>query len=110
MENEFSEPQNQQPDSFKDKIWPFVRKHKYLWFTIAFLVVFVFLAENNLLLTLRLHKEVSALKKQEEVLREEIYTDSVKFHSLSGDADALEHYGREHYYMKCNDEDIFIVK
>jgi cell division protein FtsB len=30
--------------------------------------------------------------------------------SLFGSKEALEAYGREHYYMKRADEDIFIIK
>ena len=46
----------------------------------------------------------------ERELAEAIVQDSVNNAELKGNLDAIEHYGRENYYMKRADEDIFVIK
>jgi hypothetical protein len=36
--------------------------------------------------------------------------DSINAATISSSLDAKEHYGREHYYMKRPNEDIFVIK
>ena len=87
-----------------------VLKNKYFITFAIFLAIFLFLDENNLLVTLRLKKEVSQLEQQAAALREDIVKDSIQAQSLRSDRAAIERYGREAYYMKRADEDIYIIK
>lgn len=91
------------------KIWKVV-KNKYVIATIVFLVVIFFLDENNLLVTFSLKRDVDRLKAEERSLVEGIATDSVQTQALKYDRKAIERYGRENYYMKCANEDIYIIK
>lgn len=91
------------------KIWKVV-KNKYVAATLVFLLFFLFLGENNLLVTHRLKKEVAEMNKENEMLEKNIRQDSIEAVSLTGNPEALEAYGREHYYMKRANEDIFVVK
>lgn len=91
------------------KVWR-VFKNPYVAATIIFLLFYFFLGENNLRVRFGLQKEVSALQKETVLLEEGIRQDSIEAGSLRDNPDALEAYGREHYYMKRADEDIFIVK
>lgn len=91
------------------KIWKVV-KNKYVAATLIFLLFFLFLGENNLVVTHRLKKDLSELNKECEMLETNIQQDSIEAVSLLGDPDALEAYGREHYYMKRANEDIFVIK
>ena len=83
---------------------------KYWVATAVFAVVILFLDQNNLLVTMKLGRQVNQLHNQEEELREAIVQDSINNAALKGDLDAIEHYGRENYYMKRADEDIFVIK
>ena len=83
---------------------------KYWVAAAAFLVVILFLDPNGLPVTLRLGEEVHELHNEEEDLKKAIVQDSVNAAQLSQSPDAMEHYGRENYYMKRPDEDIFVVK
>lgn len=91
------------------KIWKVV-KNKYVAATLVFLLFFLFLGENNLIVTHRLKNEMAELNEENELLEKNIQQDSVEAMSLLGNPDALEAYGREHYYMKRADEDIFVIK
>ena len=89
-------------------IWKVV-KNKYVAVSLAFLLFFFFVGENNYLVANRLQREVSQLSRECEALRAEIEKDSIEANSLFSDPQALEAYGREHYYMKRPNEDIFII-
>lgn len=83
---------------------------KYAVATLIFLVVILFLDTNNLMVTRKLHRQLSDLKAQEQELREAIAADSVASMALQDNPDAKERYGRENYYMKRKNEDIFVLK
>ena len=83
-------------------IWRIV-KNKYVAATLIFLLFFLFLGENNVMVTHKLNREVSELNKEADLIRQGIEQDSIA-------AEAIETYGREHYYMKRQNEDIFLVK
>ena len=91
------------------KMWR-VLKNPYVAATIVFLLFYLFLGENSLKVRRPLSREVSSLQKEAGLLEEGIRQDSIEAASLRDNKDALEAYGREHYYMKRPDEDIFIIK
>jgi cell division protein FtsB len=90
-------------------IWRIV-KNKYVAATLIFLLFFIFLGENSLLVINRLSREVSELRKDASIIEKDIQQDSIAAVSLYGNPDAIETYGRENYYMKRENEDIFIIK
>ena len=86
-------------------IWKVIR-NKYVAATLVFLLFFLFLGENNVLVTHQLKRDVASLNREIDLLEH----DSAEAESLFGNMDALETYGREHYYMKRDNEDIYIIK
>lgn len=93
----------------KNKILKWVG-NKYLIAFVVFAVLILFLDENNLMVTMRLRKEVSRLHNEEKELKEAIVADSAQAATIRESLDAKEHYGRENYYMKGADEDVFVVE
>lgn len=91
------------------KIWNVV-KNKYVAATLIFLIFFLFLGENNLIVTHRLKRDLAELNKENELLEQSIQQDSAEAVQLYNDIEALEAYGREQYYMKRANEDIFVIK
>ena len=83
---------------------------KYWVATAVFVVVILFIDPNNLLVTHRLHRQVSELHDEERQLRVDIHQDSINAAAIEQNLDAIEHYGRENYYMKRTNEDIFVVR
>ena len=93
--------------------WNKVKKvvlNKYFIATVVFLVVIVFFDEYSLRVSSRLHRQVDELHSEEQALKEAIVEDSAANAELRGSLDAKEHYGRENYYMKRADEDVFVIK
>lgn len=94
---------------FFSKLWKII-KNKYVAATLIFLLFFLFLGENNVRVIHRLKRELDGLNKEARLIEQDIRQDSMEAVSLFGSKEALEAYGREHYYMKRPDEDIFIIK
>ncbi len=84
--------------------------NKYIIATLVFVVLIFFLDEYNLMVTGRVQRQVNELHAEEAALREAIVTDSLNAMELRDNLDAKERYGRENYYMKRPNEDIFVIK
>ncbi len=83
---------------------------KYIVATLIFVAVIVFIDDYSLRVSSRLSRQVRDLHGEEEALREAILQDSTANADLRDNLDAKEHYGRENYYMKRPNEDIFVIK
>ena len=79
---------------------------KYWVATVVFLVVILFLDANNLLVTMRLHNDVKAGEDSIRKLEEAIRLESAEKQTIS-DIDAKEHFGRENYFRKRDNEVIY---
>lgn len=90
------------------KLWKKTPK-KYIIALAIFGLYYFFLSENNYMVIRHLQNDVNALNKEARLLEEGIRSDSIEAVNLFGSAEALEAYGREHYYMKRDNEDIFII-
>ena len=82
---------------------------KYLVILIAFIFWMTFLDTNSLLIHAELNREIKKLKKRKDALTEEIVKDQRLIKRLEN-LDSLEHYGREKYNLKKQNEDIFIIE
>ena len=82
---------------------------KYLIILFAFLFWITFLDTNSLLIHAELISEIKKLKKRKDALTEEIIKAQELINKLEN-IDRLEHYGREKYNMKKQNEDIFIIE
>ena len=82
---------------------------KYLIILLAFIFWMTFLDTNSLLIHAELNREIKKLKKRKDALKEEIVKDQGLINRLEN-IDSLEHYGREKYNLKKQNEDIFIIE
>ena len=93
--------------------WDRIKKvllNKYVIATLVFLVVIVFIDDYSLRVSSRLGRQVDERHAEEQRLAEAIVQDSINAAEISNSLDAKEHYGRENYYMKRSNEDIFVIK
>lgn len=90
------------------KIWGLI-KNKYFITISIFLLIILFIDENNLFVIRSLKKEIKGLEYTIDSLQKCITTDSIRSLNLQNNIDSIERYGREQYYMKREDEDIFII-
>lgn len=91
------------------KVWK-ILGNKYIIATLVFAVLILFLDEYNLMVTHRVKWQVDTLHAEEQALKEAIVADSANNAALRDNLDAIEHYGREHYYMKRPNEDIYVIR
>ena len=82
---------------------------KYLVISISFLIWMTFLDTNSLLIHSELNREIKKLKKKRDALNKEILDDKSLIEKLNN-IDSLEHYAREEYNLKKENEDIFIIE
>ena len=82
---------------------------KYLIISSAFLIWMTFLDTNSLLIHAELNREIKKLKNRKDALTKEIDKDKLLINKLDN-LDSLEHYGREQYNLKKENEDIFIIE
>lgn len=68
-----------------------------------------FLDTNSILIHAELNREIKKLKKRKDALTEEIIKDQDLINKLEN-IDSLEHYGREKYNLKKQNEDIFLIE
>lgn len=87
-----------------------IRGLKYFVVLAVFAVYMVFIDDYSVVNTSRLKRQVRQLHAEERELREAIVEDSLHAAEIANNPEAVERYGRENYYMKRSNEDIFVVK
>jgi len=96
---------------FFKKLISIFNKSYFKYFVIlgAFIIWITFLDTNSLLIHAELNEEIKKLKSRKDALTEEINKDQKLIKKLEN-IDSLEHYGRENYNLKKDNEDIFIIE
>lgn len=92
-------------------------KHKFFkpfknWFTLilaTFIVWMLFFDANSWLIHHELNTDVEALENEKEYYKKEIEKDNKAIKKLST-PDGLEKFAREEYYMKRDNEEIYIIE
>ncbi len=78
--------------------------------TAVFLVLILYLDGSNMRYKKSLDARLEDLTGQRDSLRGQIERDSIMIERLNNDDKFLERYAREHYYMKQEDEDLFVFE
>ena len=96
---------------FYKKLISIFNKSYFKYFVIlgAFIIWITFLDTNSLLIHAELNEEIKKLKSRKDALTEEINKDQKLIEKLEN-IDSLEHYGRENYNLKKDNEDIYIIE
>lgn len=77
---------------------------------LLFFAYLIFFDDHNLIKRFQTKQEIKQLEQEYEFYNNEIQTDKTKIHQLKKDSVFLEKFAREKYYMKRNNEDVFIMK
>ncbi|MBR1596421.1 MAG: septum formation initiator family protein [Phocaeicola sp.] len=91
-------------------VWNFICQHKYLITIVMFLVIIVFLDENNLINRFQHKNEIRVMKSEIEEYRKQFNEDTERLKELTDNPEGLEKIAREKYLMKKPNEDIFILE
>lgn len=92
------------------KKWLRILKNKYVIAILVFLVAFVLIDDYGISTFVRLRKNLNKLEDQKSEMLESIRQDSIATIKMQNDIKEIERFGRENYYMKRDNEDIFIIK
>lgn len=78
---------------------------------LSFVVVMLFLfSDSNIKKRINSDREIRSLKSQIEFYRKKTEEDKKKLHELKSNKENLEKFARENYFMKKENEEIFIIK
>ncbi|MGB4414430.1 MAG: septum formation initiator family protein [Paludibacter sp.] len=99
--------------SFLAKTWKFIKPvflNKYLIVLLGFAVFITFFDQHNLIQRWETYHKIRQLEKEYKYYQDEITNDKLEMQKLQNDDQYLEKFAREHYHMKNEDEEIFIIK
>ncbi len=83
--------------------------NKYLIVFVIFTVFVTFFDEHNLINRWRSHQRINRMEKEMKFYQDEIKATKQKKMELQSSDQNLEKFAREHYYLKKDNEDIFII-
>lgn len=93
----------------KDKPWFKFLSNKYVWVLLFFSTWMIFLDNYSYFDHRFLDNQVSELEDNKEYYQEEIKKDEEQIKQLKN-PEQIEKYAREKYYMKKENEDIYIIE
>ncbi len=93
----------------KKNKWVRFLSNKYVLILMLFIVWMIFFDANSYLIHHELDNEINGLEDNAEFYREEIKTDK-SFIEKMEDREHMEKFAREKYYLKKENEDIYIIE
>lgn len=94
------------------KLKPYLKycKNKYVVATLAFVLWMAFFDPKDIGQMYKRMQKLKSLKQSEKYFTNLIVDTKAEANLLKNNATSIETYAREHYYMKKDNEDLFIVK
>lgn len=102
------EPKKTFGQKLNKNVWFRIGKNKYMLTIIFFLVWMMFFDNNNWFYLNKLTDEAHLKQSEKAWYNNEIEESERKLNELTSDLKALEKFGREQYYMKKSNEDVFV--
>ena len=101
--------ENQLEETKQKKTWFKIVSNKYLLISLLFAVWMVFLDNYSYMDQRQLNKQMKELQDNKKYYQDEIRKDKENIKLLKNQ-DQVEKYAREKYYMKRENEDIYIIE
>lgn len=86
------------------------RINLYWLVTVVFLALTFTAGDSNLYRRYQYDEKIRTLEKEIKQYQEEIRTNTEKLKNLRTDKEGLERFAREEYFMKKENEDIYLIK
>jgi len=83
--------------------------NRYFYTTLAFIIWMAFFDSDNLREQMRLSNKIERLEQQKHFYRTEIQKNKSSLNALKYDTTQLEKYAREKYFMKKDNEDVYVI-
>ena len=93
----------------KNKRWIKILGSTYVLILLFFVVWMLFFDTNSFLIHKELNDDIDALEENKEFYQNEINTDKAFIEKMQ-DSNEIEKFGREKYYLKKANEDIFLIE
>jgi cell division protein FtsB len=93
----------------KQKKWFRIVSNKYYLILLLFAIWMLFFDTNSYLIHHELNNDIDALEDNKEFYQKEINNDKVFIEKMQ-DSDEVEKFAREKYYLKKDNEAIFIIE
>ena len=84
-------------------------RNKYLFSVLFFIVWLSFFDKNDFISQYTYRKQLTGLRAEKQYYLDEIKKNKEDFRNLMGNPANLEKFAREKYFMKKDDEDIFLI-
>lgn len=91
-------------------VWSYIRRHKYGIVIVFFILLMGFIDENSLLERYHHRVELNNLRADIRKYKEMYEHDTKYLEEMHTNPEIMTKIARERYYMKTDDEDIFIFK
>lgn len=85
-------------------------KYKYVISIVVFAVLIGFVGDNSLLKRLSQKQEIKDLKTQISNQKKIYERDKVELEKINNNPEAVKRVAHEKYYMKTEDEDIYVIE
>ena len=84
-------------------------RNVYVLTALLFIVWMLFLDDNNVMVQYRRHSELSSLLEKKEFYTEQTKKTEEAYAELTSNPATQEKFAREHYWMKRDNEDVFVL-
>ena len=88
----------------------YLRRHKYLWTTLVFLLIIGVLDENSLIYRYQLHARNEATRAEIRKYEAQYMRDQRDLQEMQNSPDAVERVARMDLLMKTPDEDVYVIE
>ena len=90
-------------------IWNFISHYKYLIVIVIGVAIVGFLDDNSFIKRIQYELQISDLKAEINKYETQHEADSRRLRELKRNPKAIEKIARERYFMKADDEDIYVL-
>ncbi len=91
------------------KSLPPILRNIYFIAAVLFTVWMLFVDDNNLVTQYRRHHELSVLNGKKKFYLDQISQTQKEYNELNTNPETQEKFAREHYWMKRDNEDVFVI-
>ena len=91
-------------------VWSWIWRRKYLCTIVVFLIMIGFIDTNSLMKRVENSRQISSLENMIEQYKGQYERDERRLNELDSSKQALQQFARERYFMKADNEDVFIIE
>lgn len=90
-------------------VWSIIARYKYVIVIVLGVIIVGFVDDNSFVQRVKYDLQISDLKAQIKAYDEKHAQNATALHELKRDPKTIEKIAREKYFMKTDDEDVFVL-